>query len=128
MKQNEFAKTLGLSQTTYSIYETGRSLCSTKILIKVSELYGLELSDITKVKKKPTKEDDAIAIIGLIKRGVIVGETFPEYFNDDDIKRYAESAVKLLTIEDERLKAELFDILVEVVKKETMENGGKNDE
>ena len=40
MSQTEFAKLLGMSQTGYSIYETGENDIPTNILIQLARIHG----------------------------------------------------------------------------------------
>ena len=61
MSQKELAKTIGMSQTGYSKYETGENDIPTNILIKLAEFYNtsvdylLGLTDISKPYDKSCK-------------------------------------------------------------------------
>ena len=62
LTQNDMAKMLGCSQTTYSRYETGRISVPNDILNKLADFYDVSLDYIfkrTDVKKlcKKSKED-----------------------------------------------------------------------
>lgn len=62
LKQRELAEYLGISQNTYSQYETGVIAFTDQILIKLAEYYGVSvdyLMDRTSVKAPyPTIEND----------------------------------------------------------------------
>lgn len=61
MSQKELAKTIGMSQTGYSKYETGENDIPTNILIKLAKFYNtsvdylLGLTDISKPYDKSCK-------------------------------------------------------------------------
>ncbi len=61
LSQKELAKTIGMSQTGYSKYETGENDIPTNILIKLAEFYNtsvdylLGLTDISKPYDKSCK-------------------------------------------------------------------------
>lgn len=44
--QLEVAKALGISQSTYAMYETGRRIPTDEIKIKISVYYGTSVQDI----------------------------------------------------------------------------------
>ena len=62
LKQRELAEYLGVSQNTYSQYETGVIAFTDQILIKLAEYYGVSvdyLMDRTSVKEPyPSIEND----------------------------------------------------------------------
>ena len=63
LTQNDIAKVIGCSQTTYSRYETGVTSIPNDILDKLADIYSvsvdyiLERTDIKKPYKKSVKKD-----------------------------------------------------------------------
>ncbi len=61
LKQREIADMLGVSQNTYSQYETGMIAFTDQVLIKLADFYGVSidyLTDRTSIKEPYPKNTD----------------------------------------------------------------------
>lgn len=58
LNQTSVAKTLGMSQTGYSKYETGENDIPTEILIKLARFYGTSVDYILGLTSDPQPYDD----------------------------------------------------------------------
>lgn len=81
---------IGVSESTISLYETGRRSPSYEILLKIAEYFGVSVDYLLRggeEKEKPASQEDA----ELIKNDPLAGQLFAAYgevkneFTQDDI-------------------------------------------
>lgn len=83
-QQKEVAQKLGIKPATFSTWCTGQSMPSVSTLIRIADLLGIELTDITnehKLTNKPTIPTKTIPIVGTVACGspIYAEENIIEY-------------------------------------------------
>lgn len=126
--QAEFAKRLGVTNASLSRYENGINIPSVKILLKMSQVYGIEFDELPICGIDSSAECDAIVILDLIKRGVLHPETAYSAIEFGDIKEMVEAGINILEIPDINTSERLLEVYLKALRDGTWNTGGKNDE
>ena len=126
--QAEFAKRLGVTNASISLYERGVNIPSVKILLKMSQLFDIEFKELHVGEADYSSEYDAITILNLIKRGVLHPETAYSAIEFGDIQEMVETGISILEIPDTNTSERLFEVYLKALRDGTWNTGGKNDE